>query len=205
VPDGRLAVIADYVCPYCYLAEPAIVRLREAGVAVQTVAFELWPQGVQLPSADAAWIAEGWERSVAPLARELGVTLRRPALLTRTRKAHEAVACARAEGAEAAMREAVYRAYWQDGRDIGRIDVLVDIGAGIGLGRGALRVALDIDRWTDRVLGDLAWARGHGVRAVPAYLLDRAGASPAGTLPLAGELRVGLRRYNELRSWVMGE
>jgi predicted DsbA family dithiol-disulfide isomerase len=199
---GPLVVFADYVCPYCYLAESVLRRLRAEGTAVEPAAFELRPSGTPLPASDEAWLRHAWERSVLPLAEELGVTLRYPALAARTRKAHEAVAFARAAGDPTAMHEAVYRAYWQEGRDIGRIDVLVDIGAAAGLDRGALRVALDIDQWTDRVAQDSGLARRIGIGGVPAYLLGGTRDAAAGAVVEARRLRVGLQRYDELRSWV---
>lgn len=189
-----LTVLADYVCPYCYLAESAVARLRAEGLDVRTAPFELRPAGVPLPAPTAAWLQEAWRMKVAPLAEELGVVMRYPAITTRTRKAHEAVAFARDAGLGTELHEALYRAYWEDGRDIGRIDVLVEIGGGVGLDRGALRVALDIDAWTEMVAAQLAWAAEQRIQAVPAYVLQRGPDA-------AGELRVGLQRYEQLKEW----
>jgi predicted DsbA family dithiol-disulfide isomerase len=197
----KLMVWADYVCPFCWLAETDLSR--RGGLAAQQVergAFELRPAGTPLPDADDAGLRDVWERVVEPLAREMDVTLRCPTLLTRTRKAHEAAAYARSEGALEGMHEAIYRAYWEDGRDIGRIDVLVEIGATVGLDRGGLRVALDIDQWTARVLEDQARAGQLGIHGVPAYSLQRSADAAAVVVP--GEVRLGLQRYDELKAWV---
>jgi predicted DsbA family dithiol-disulfide isomerase len=209
VADRRLVVFADYTCPYCYLAESALRRICADGVAVEVAAFELRPRGTPLPSPDEEWMRSAWDRSVEPLARELGVMMRYPALTTRTRKAHEAVAYATSEGAGAGMHDAVYRAYWEDARDIGRIDVLVEIGAGIGLDRGALRVALDIDQWSGRVTQDVELGTSLGLGGVPAYMRVAGERSATGAAGAAGaaeraQLRVGLQRYDELRAWVTG-
>jgi predicted DsbA family dithiol-disulfide isomerase len=211
VVDRRLVVFADYACPFCYLAESALQQLRAEGVTVEAGAFELRPPGTPLPSPDEQWMRTGWQRSVEPLARELGVAMRYPAFSTRTRKAHEAVAFAREQGAMLELHQAVYRAYWEDARDIGRIDVLVEIGAGVGLDRGALRVALDIDQWTERVVGDAQRAGRLGLRGVPAYVLAgddgtaTAVADGAGNevnTGVAQRVRIGLQRYDELRVWM---
>jgi predicted DsbA family dithiol-disulfide isomerase len=217
VGDRGLVVFADYVCPFCYLAESVLQRLRAEGTTVEPAAFELRPPGTPLPSPDEAWLRAGWGSSVEPLARELGVTMQYPAISTRTRKAHEAVAFARANGVMLEMHQAVYQAYWQDGRDIGRIDVLVEIGAGVGLDQGGLRVALDIDQWTERVRHDVQRAASLALGGVPAYVLagGRGGAAwndmsaaPAdgardeGHGDVAQRVRVGLLRYDELRAWM---
>jgi predicted DsbA family dithiol-disulfide isomerase len=206
-PEGRvereLLVFADYVCPYCYLAEAELHRLQADGARLERAAFELRPAGTPLPRARGSWLQDAWERTIEPLARDLGVTIRFPELATRTRKAHEAAAYARAEGALDAMHAAIYRAYWENGLDIGRIDVLVEVGAKVGLDRGGLRVALDIDQWSARVEVDVAAAAQLELDGVPAYILKREPAS-TGSRPRE-EVRVGLQRYDELRSWVMAE
>jgi predicted DsbA family dithiol-disulfide isomerase len=199
VQEKRLILFADYVCPFCYLAEAGAARLRESGgVAVEGAALELRPAGTPLPDPDEVWQREAWSRSVEPLAAELGVTIARPARMTRTRKAHEAAAHARTEGRFAALHTAIYDAYWRDGRDIGRIDVLTEIGRAAGLDAGRLRVALDIDQCTARVEQDEAFAARLGLGGVPAYVLA-GGADGTG---VAADIRVGLRRYEELTAWM---
>jgi predicted DsbA family dithiol-disulfide isomerase len=195
----RLVVYADYACPFCYLAEQGAARLkREGGIVVAGAAFELRPAGTPLPAPDAAWMRASWERHIEPLAAELNVAMRLPSLVTRTRKAHEAAAYARSQGQYEAMHEALYRAYWQDDRDIGRIDVLAQIGAGVGLDATAVRVALDIDQWADHVAAEREQGVALGLRGVPAYVLLDAQAPDM----QAVDMKVGLLRYEELRAWV---
>jgi predicted DsbA family dithiol-disulfide isomerase len=201
VADRKLVLFADYVCPFCYLAEPAVARLeRETGVAVERAAYELRPPGTMLPALDGSWMREAWHRSVEPLARALDVPIAYPRLMTRTRKAHEAVAHARTQeqAAGAAMHDAVYRAYWLDGRDIGRIDVLVEIGVAAGLDGAALRVALDIDQCAAAVEADAARGARLGLRGVPAYVL-------ADGTDGTARIRTGLQRYDELKEWVWND
>ena len=199
----RLIVFADYACPYCYLAETQVAQLRASGVVeTERAAYELRPAGTPLLDPDEPWLLEGWRRSVAPIAESLGVSMQRPTLMTRTRKAHEAVAFARSRAKDVALHEAIYRAYWQEGRDIGRIDVLSELGAEVGLDPVELRIALDVDQWTERVEEDQALARQLGLSGVPAYLLliERTGDGPQ----VAADLRVGLQRHDELTGWVRG-
>jgi predicted DsbA family dithiol-disulfide isomerase len=192
--DSRLIVFADYTCPYCFLAESELVRLRADGIVVEPAAFELRPPGAPLPADDDARVRAAHTRAAAAGAA-LGRRLPQPRPPVRTRKAHEAVAYARGAGAEIRLHEALYRAYWDAGRDIGRIDVLSEIGAEQGLDTGSVRVSLDIDQWTAFVEGQEAWAAQLGIRAVPAYVLA-AGDDVLG-------VRVGLQRYTELRDWIM--
>ena len=200
VQEKRLVLFGDYACPFSFFAELGASRLREEGrVRVEGAAFELRPAGTPLPAVDAQWPDDTWASTIEPLADGLGIMPKRPVLVVRTRKAHEAAAYARSEGRYAAMHAALYAAYWQEGRDIGRIDVLSEIGREVGLDASGLRVALDIDQQTARVEQEEAWAARLGLDAVPAWVMMDDGADGTG---VAAGVLVGLRRYEELKAWV---
>lgn len=191
--ERTLTVFADYTCPYSYLAETQLAPCRAAGLVMEPAAFELHPAGVPLAGPDAS----DWHDRVLPLARELGVDLRRPGQPVRTRKAHELVAFARSQGRAPDVHTALYEAWWQEGRDIGRIDVLVELAEAAGLDRTLSRIALDIDQWAARVEEDLLLARQLRLDVVPAYLLVE---RRPDTAPRAA-LRTGLLRRDELEKW----
>lgn len=185
-----LIVYTDFVCPFCYLAEVAMQPLREEGVPIEGRAFELWPAPAPLPSMDKPYFRTGWERGVMPLAERLGVSgMKQPQLATRTRKAHEAVHFAREHDAEDALRRAIFDAYFIEQRDIGRIDVLVEIGTAVGLDALALRIALDVDKYTHQVVAEQAEAQRLGITGVPAHIA-------AGS----NEMMIGVRTADELRT-----
>src|SRR5690606_29707645 len=171
--------------------------------------------GPRLHRAAAPGRRGAWARTAAPLMEAVGLAVERPKLMARTRTAHEAAAYARGQDGYAAMHAALYAAYWEEGRDIGRIDVLADIGREAGLDPSGLRVALDIDQFTARVEQDEAWAAQLGLSGVPAYVLIENGADGDGDevaaedrgdgTGVAADTRVGLQRYEKLESWVMQE
>lgn len=190
--QAGLIVYADYVCPYCALAEAALAQLRAEGTAIEARAFELWPVPQPLPDLERPYFTDAWDRRVMPLARAFGVEgLQRPRFAARTRKAHEAALFARDKGVGEQMRAALYRAYFEQARDIGRIDVLVEVGAEIGLNRTEMKAALDVDKYTESVASAAADAVALGINAVPAYLVGEHGAP---------RLVVGMRSADELRA-----
>lgn len=158
----QVELFGDYACPFSYLAERVAQALRDEGIAVAYRAFELRPAG----TAAMAWPAEA-ER----VAAEWQVPLRRPARAVRTGKAHEAAKQAAAQGAFAALHEALFRAHFVEGRDIGRIDVLAMIAAEVGLDASEMRVVLDVDRWAADVAADRDRALGLGIDATPAFVV----------------------------------
>lgn len=187
-----VVVFSDFACPFSYVTEAALRRMETAGQVEPTwLAWELYPAPAPLPPADAG----AWMDALRPLADELGLPLRVPAPV-RTRKAHEAAAFAQSRGAGAAMRDALFAAHFAEGLDIGRIDVLVEIGDAAGLDRSELKVVLDVDSLAPRIQAEQAAARRAGVEGVPTLV--------AGTGDEARWI-VGARPFAELRAAILGE
>jgi predicted DsbA family dithiol-disulfide isomerase len=185
-----VVVFSDFACPFSYVTEAALRRIEAAGEVTPThLAWELYPSPAPLPSADAG----EWMDALRPLADELGLPLRIP-MPVRTRKAHEAAAFAASKGLGPAMRQALFAAHFGEGRDIGRIDVLVEIGAGLGLDATELKVVLDVDAFSARVAAEQDAACRAGVQGVPTIVI--------GTGDAARWL-VGARPFAELRAAVL--
>lgn len=163
-----VTVFSDFTCPFSYVTEAGLRKVAaESGAEVVYRAFELFPTPAPLPL-DAEM---EWEEALRPLAREAGVELRRPGYQSRTRKAHEAARLAEEHGVGAELRAALFAAYFAEERDIGRIDVLVEVGTGVGLDRTELKVVLDIDRFTGSVLHDRELALRSGIGETPTLVV----------------------------------
>jgi predicted DsbA family dithiol-disulfide isomerase len=173
----QIDVWSDYVCPFCYLEEPIFEQLRqEYGENVQVIwrAFELRPDPIPTLDPNGEYLRTTWERSVYPMAKERGVTLRLPPVQPRSRKALEAAEFAREQGCFEAMHHALFRAFFEDGLDLNNLDILLAIAESVGLERKALRMALDNGQYTERVVNDQALAHKLNISGVPALLIHRA-------------------------------
>ena len=158
----RVTYFGDFASPESYLTEVALWRLAERA------AIELDCRAA--PASDPGDLSTRLA-ALEPLAAELGVALREPAVRASTSKAQEAARFARALGREREMRLAIHRAFWEEGLDVGRIDVLQALAEGVGLDPFDARVALDIDRHRDEVARDEGLARRLGIARAPvAYL-----------------------------------
>ena len=185
----RIDVWSDYVCPFCYLELPALQRLQQQfGDQVKVIwrAFELRPDPKPTLDPDGEYLHTTWNRSVYPLAEQRGMRLKLPPVQPRSRLALEAAAFASAQGRFAAVHEALFRGFFEQGRDIGDIEVLCAIGQEAGLDPKALRQALQEGRHTAEVLEDERLARALGVSGVPILFLRRAEAPWEQALPLRG-------------------
>ena len=68
--------------------------------------------------------------------------------------------------------DALYAAYFEHGRDIGDIDVLVDVAQSCGLDGAAIREALAGEAGTAEVLADVAFAQQVGISGVPFFIFN---------------------------------
>lgn len=157
----------DYIDPASLLLERRISEAEETlGRAVRRRPFEVRPPPMPLLDPDEpAWRAY-WSE-VAAVAEADGLSLRKPALVPWTRKAHELALQARARDRFAEVHRALFVAFLLEGRDIGRVDVLTDVAVAHGLDWTETRAVLDVDRHAEEVAQERAEAERRGIRGVP--------------------------------------
>jgi predicted DsbA family dithiol-disulfide isomerase len=152
-------------------------------IEVAWKAFELRPEPVPLPRADDPDRRRRWAASVLPMAADRGLIMTQPPIIARTRLAFQAVEFARDRDRFDAMHQAIFQAFFRDGRDIGQTEVLADIAAAIDLPSDVLTHALDGGTYLDRVIAQERLARDLGVTGVPAMFV---GDDPATAEPVIG-------------------
>jgi predicted DsbA family dithiol-disulfide isomerase len=165
----------DYVDPGSWLVERMVADAeRGSDLLVERIPFEVTPPPAPLIDAR----SEGWRafwEGARTLAAEEGVALANPRLVPWTRKAHELAEHARSVGRFAEAHAALFEAFLTQGRDLGRVDVLMDVARKAGLDLSATRPVLDVDKHTQAVVDARARAEREGVRGVPTLLADPEG------------------------------
>jgi predicted DsbA family dithiol-disulfide isomerase len=141
-------------------------------VQIDWRAFELRPEPTPTLDPDSEYLHRVWNQSVYPMAEQRGMTLRLPPVQPYSRKAHEAAESARDQGLLDEMNRALFKAFFEDGRDLADLDVLTDIGQSVGLDGTALRDALDDGRYIQNVEQDERVAREVGISGVPALIIS---------------------------------
>jgi predicted DsbA family dithiol-disulfide isomerase len=130
---------------------------------------------------------EAWDalaRAVKEEALAMGDPFQVPRHVPRTRKAHELALHAREKGAFGAVHDALFRAHFEKGEDLGRVDVLVRLAEVAGLDGSEARTVLGVDRFLEEVEGERSRLLAEGVRGVPTLRLHEGVGGGAG--PLAG-------------------
>jgi predicted DsbA family dithiol-disulfide isomerase len=118
-----------------------------------------------------------------------------------SRLAQELGKWAESEGRGEAFHKAVFRAYFVEGKNIGKIHVLVEVAQKVGLSENEARKVLEKRDFREAI--DLDWSRSRalGVTAVPTFLMGQrtlVGAQPYGKLEqFMDSCRVRRRRDGE--------
>lgn len=145
----------------------------ESDVDIVWRAFELRPEPVPMLDPKGEYLQQIWHGSVYPLAKRLKMVMKLPPIQPRSRRAHAAACWARQHGRFNDYNEAVFRAFFERGEDIGSVDALLRLAAGLGLEISGLRRALSADEYLDDVLADERTAAELGVSGVPAFIANR--------------------------------
>ena len=83
----------------------------------------------------------------------------------------QAIQHAKPFGKNIAVRDALYRAYWEEGKDIGQPAVLREIVEAEGIEWAPLEEALAESRYLDAVLGEFQEGQDLGFDGIPAFVL----------------------------------
>lgn len=167
-------VWSDFVCPYCMLAEHVLQDAAQ-GLDIEVVwePLELRPYPTPTLRPEDEYLPSVWKHSVYPLAEHLKVPISLPTISPQpyTRLAFIGFQYAQEQGRGNAYVEEVFKAFFQQDRDIGDQEVLRDIAENAGLNPLAFAEALESEAYAakhDRALQD---ARAFDVTAVPVILV----------------------------------
>jgi predicted DsbA family dithiol-disulfide isomerase len=186
----KVDIWSDIACPWCYIGkrrfEAAAERFAAAGgeVEVEMHAFELAPDTpVDFAGSEIDFLVshkgmpaaqvEQMLGQMTELAATEGLTYDFAALQhTKTVKAHELLHFAKSKDRQLAMSERLFKAYFEEGRHVGRTDDLADLAAEIGLDRDDAHAALTSGEHLPAVEADKAQAIAYGITGVPFFVID---------------------------------
>jgi predicted DsbA family dithiol-disulfide isomerase len=156
----------DLVDPLSYLVARELQGLEPAGGGRARPLwrpFELRPPPMPLTTVSDPSFARRWAR-----AREVAgeVSFAPGELVPWTRKAHELLMHAPDERTPD-LRMRLFEAYLIEGRDIGRVDVLVEEARAMGLDPTEAKAVLDVDRHRTDVIAARAEAEAESVSSTP--------------------------------------
>jgi len=189
-PAGRIDVISDAICPWCYIGkrhlERALEILEKDHKLRFTVAwhpFQLNPdmpaegvdrQQYRLAKFGSAERSKQMDERITEVAAGVGIEfhLEKLTRTPNTVKAHRLIRLAGQMGVQDGVVESLFDGYFCNGADIGDDKMLADLGHRGGLDYDAVVAMLAGDEGKREVLAGDQMARNCGIQGVPSFALQ---------------------------------
>jgi predicted DsbA family dithiol-disulfide isomerase len=175
--DFKLTIFSDYVCPWCYVGQGVVEKLKEEyNVDVEWRPFYLRPdtppEGMPLPDYVLRARAAGSEDRLKKLANMNGLEFVSIERMANTRLAHESTEYAREHGKVNEFHKVVFRQVYVDGLDISKWNVLRAAAEEVGLDGVDMQKVVESGMYTDEVAAQVYQAQQIGVTGVPTYVIN---------------------------------
>lgn len=184
----QIDIVSDTICPWCYVGkrrlERALKERPELDVTIEWHAFQLNPEmpieGVDRETymtrkfGSEQRVTEIFD-SIAAAGRQEGIPFAfdRIARTPNTVNSHRLIRWAEPAGCQDAVVELLFRRYFEQGKDIGAIDVLVQIAVEAGLeGADAERFLSGTDG-VEEVRAENVAAHRLGISGVPCFIFEK--------------------------------
>jgi predicted DsbA family dithiol-disulfide isomerase len=185
----RIDFVSDVSCPWCIIGlkslETALGRLDgEVAADLHFQPFELNPGMSEAGQDIVEHIAQKYGSSPAQVeanrenirarGEQVGFTFRmeRRGRIYNTFDAHRLLHWAELEGRQAALKHALFEAYFTDGKNPSDHEVLIDLAQQVGLDAAQARAILSSDTYAAEVRQQERFYQERGIHSVPAIIIN---------------------------------
>ena len=186
----KIEIWSDIMCPFCYIGKRRFELAMEQfehkdKVDIEWKSFLLSPDVETDPTINMHQFlakhkgisveeAMGMNDYVTNMAAQTGLTYNFDnAIPANSFNAHRLIHFAKQHGKQGEAEEALFKAYFTEGRNIDDAPTLMDIAAGMGLDTTAFAQAMAGDTFVQDVIADVEEAQQLGVRGVPFFVFNR--------------------------------
>jgi predicted DsbA family dithiol-disulfide isomerase len=184
----QITIVSDVICPWCYVAKKHLEKAFAMTSSVDQFVVTWRPYELN-PSMPKEGMGRRTYRSrkfgsseqsqqldaqVASAAKNAGLEFRHDLMLRapNTFNAHRLIWFAEQRGVQDAVVDAIFKAYFTQGRDVGDIATLIDIAAEEGVDRATVSAFLHSDAGTAEVKQEESIAVQNRIDGVPTFILD---------------------------------
>lgn len=189
----KLDILSDPICPWCYIGktnlDKALASVPNHPFLIEWHPFQLNPDMPEGGMDRREYLErkfggkEGAVKAYAPVvehAEKAGLTINFEAMkrTPNTLDAHRLIHWAGIEGKQNAVVDALFDAYFVQGRDIGDHEVLADIADSVGMDAAVVLKLLKSDADRDDIRQRDTHSREMGVSSVPTFIVANQHAVP---------------------------
>ena len=178
LPELKITVYSDYICPFCYVGHHRLLRLRDSyDLKINWCFLEIHPEtskaGEPIDSLD--YPSEQWQKMMDNLERiatEENIPLSTIDFITNSKDAlllsEAAKQCGRDVFYE--LHEKLFSAYFVDGKNIGDRNILKGIAESCDIDATTIDSSWTDTKYPQRLLDNFNSARKHDVQSVPSFV-----------------------------------
>lgn len=174
-PELMATVFSDYICPFCYIGDLRLERLRQHfDLKINWCLVEIHPEtpATGMPVSELGYDPRRWQSmmdNLGRLAADEGVELRSHDFTTRSHRALLLAEAAKSAGSGIfyAVHRRLFSAFFEDGLNIGDETVLGGLAAACGMSGELVTQAWTDEQYEQRLQLNLAMAGQYEVHATP--------------------------------------
>ena len=194
----KLDILSDPICPWCYIGkthlDKALAEIPDHPFTIEWHPFQLNPDMPREGMDRRDYLEgkfggkEGAVRAYAPVvehAQKAGLNIQFEEMkrTPNTLNAHRLIHWAGIEGKQNETVDALFKAYFEEGRDIGDAEVLADIADAVGMDASVVLKLLQSENDAQDIRDRDAHSRKMGVSSVPTYIVASKHAVPGAQPP----------------------
>jgi len=178
LPELKITVFSDYICPFCYVGHHRLQRLRDNyDLKINWCFLEIHPEtstaGEPIDSLD--YPSQQWRQMMNNLervAKEENIPLSKLSFITNSKDALLLSEAAKHCGRDIfyKLHEKLFSAYFVDSKNIGNKDVLGEIAESCGIDKETIAAAWTDKTYQKRLLDNFNSAREHKIQSVPSFV-----------------------------------
>ena len=170
MPKAAVKIFFNFRSPYCYLLSQSLFEeLSAFDVAIEWYSLAGW--NGRSPPERAKVKVPLTRQDVKRWCKRLNIPFNPPPITTDPTPAAKLSFAAEQQDCLAPYVKKVMWAEWAEGKDIGELDVLIEIGKEIGLDKATIVEALNADENAQRLEQNWAQAQSLGVIGVPSFVI----------------------------------
>ncbi len=185
-PEIRIDIVSDVACPWCYVGkknlENALPQLEEYNISINWHPYQLDPnipkKGVNRDQylQNKFGSAERYKQLSDHLhnaGKKAGIDFNHIKKAPNTLVLHQLLHVASEEGFGNDLKEAFFRSYFVDGRDMTSLDVLIEILSEFGWKPEKTKLLIENEDLANEVKSRIRQSQEMGVRGVPYFIFNQ--------------------------------
>ena len=181
LPELKVTVFSDYICPFCYVGHHRLMRLRdEYDLKINWCFIEIHPETSAKgePVTSLAYPSDQWNQlmqNLEAVAREESIAMAEHTFTTNSKDALLLSEAAKTQGRETFynLHEKLFSAFFVENKNIGDRCILRELAKDSGIDDNIIESAWQDKKYQQRILNNYYEARHHEIQAVPTFIFGK--------------------------------